>query len=500
MPNSFPLPVGSYALPDPRASCRRLINCFAQAAPATPQLGPNPTDTKQQSPPVTLARAWGITGFANDGTSNGVRGMNLFQGTVYAVIGPSLYTMDVLGNLTKVATGIHTAAGTGAQQIVHMANNTQCLVILIPNSTIAYTYTPGGGLATITAPLFTSLGALDMGFIDTFIVFLQQNGLGFFNDDGQAVSGTGPITFTSGSQFLREFGVDPFVTMSILNRTITMLGSQTGETYINAGNTVGSPFGDAPDGFLEIGAATNYLIGRQDQANFFVANDLTIRRLSGQTPIRVSNHGVEAIFTGGGLETAADLSNAYALSFSYMGHLFFAVTMPNSGRTVVLDVTTGEFHELSSSSTPNGNWRPLCTLRAYGKQLVGDSLSGQIGFLDPMVGTEFGAPQIMRWTHQPVYMANKYVSHRRVELCLGAGFAPVYGTSPKITMFISDDGGLTFRAGQTKSLGMKGEYKDRVVWTNLGSARQRVYAFQFSDSLVATWVPDALIDAVPGNA
>lgn len=485
MPNPLPIPAGSYALADPRASCRRLVNCFSQAAPQLPQLGPNPSDSKQQAPPIVLRRAAGITTLVDDGSGNAVRGLWLMQGVLYAVIGPVLYSVSTSWVLTQIGTGI---AGSG---FVRVSDNTQCLVILVPGTSIAYTYTAATGLVQITATGFTSLGAIDLGYVDSYIVFLQQNGQGFFNDDGKAISGTGAITFTTASQFLREFGTDLFVGMSIDHRAITMYGSNTSETYIDIGNTVGSPFGSSPDGFIELGCAASYLVAKQDQAPFWVATDLTVRRKSGQTPLRVSNHGIEAILA------TASFAGAYALAFAYEGHLFYALTIPAISRTIVLDVTTGEWHELSSYGL--GYWRPLCALQAYGKQLVGDSQSGKIGFLDSSASTEFGTVQPCSWTHQPVYDGNMRLSHRRVELMLGAGLAASYGENPLVTMQASDDGGETFRTFSTRSLGGLGRYNNRVVWTNCGTSRQRVYRFSVSDALLSTWVPDLQIDIAPGR-
>lgn len=462
-----------------------MVNCFAQAAPQLPQLGPNPNDSKQKTPPIVLRRAAGITTLVDDGSGNPVRGLWLMQGVLYAVIGPKLYTVSTSWVLTQVGIGI---AGTS---FVRMTDNTACLVILVPGTNLAYTYTVTAGLSQITASGFTSLGAIDCGYIDSFIVFLQNNGQGFFNDDGKAISGTGPITFTTASQFLREFATDLFVGLSIDHRAITMYGTNTAETYINVGNTVGSPFGSAPDGFIELGCAAPYSVAKQDQAPFWLATDLTVRRKSGQTPLRVSNHGIEGILA------TANLTGAYALVFAYEGHLFWALTMPAISRTVVLDVTTGEWHELSSYKS--GYWRPLCATQAYGKQLVGDSLSGKIGFLDSKASTEFGDIQPFSWTHQPVYNANARISHRRVELMVGAGLATAYGATPRVTMEVSDDGGETFRKFATRSLGSRGKYNNRVVWTNCGTSRQRVYRFSISDALITTWVPDLQIDLAPGR-
>lgn len=75
-----------------------------------------------------------------------VRGIHEMQGVVYVVVGATLYTVNSAGTLTEVGTGI---LGTG---FVRMADNTECLTILIPGTAIAYTYTIPTTFAASIAP------------------------------------------------------------------------------------------------------------------------------------------------------------------------------------------------------------------------------------------------------------------------------------------------------------------------------------------------------------
>jgi hypothetical protein len=486
----IPLPTGSYQSPDVRASVRRLLNCFSEVAPQDNLVD----DSKQKSPPIVLRRAPGISAFATDGTSNAVRGMWMMAGIEYAVIGPSLYTLSMTGALVKVGGGI---AGTG---FVRMTDNTQCLVILLPGTKIAYTYTVLNGLQLLSAAGFTANGAIDCWFIDSFIVFLQANGRGFFNDDGQITSGTGQITFNNGNTFPREFGTDPFVGMCISNRNIYMLGQRTSEVYVDTGSasTVGSPFSDAPNGFLQIGMlpGAQYSAVLQNNAIFWIAQDRTVRTLNGITPVRVSNHGIEAILA------TLDVTGCYGFAYSLSGHLFVAWTFPaaDASRTIVFDTTTQEWHEMASFGL--GYWRPLCCHNVFGKYLVGDSQGSGIGTLDVGVRTEWGTVRTSTWTHQAAYEENNRLSHRRLELVLGGGFAPLTGNAqdvdPLITLQVSDDGGMTFRAFPDRTLGTTGQYEQRIVWFGLGMSRQRVYAFELSAN-AQSWATDLVLTAEKGR-
>jgi len=390
-------------------------------------------------------------------------------GVTYAVIGPNLYTVSSAGVLTFVASGIF------GNSFVRIADNSACMVILIPGTSIAYTYSLGGGFQPLINPGFTQYGALDVGFCDSFIVFLALNGREFFNDDGQEVSGQGQITFTTGSVFPRESGTDLFVGMGIDHREVVLFGILTTEGYLNAGNAVGSPFSSAPDSFVEIGVHPlgAYCIAKQDQALFFLANDLTIRRRNGQTPLRVSNSGIESILM------TANLTGCYCLTPSAGGHPFYALVMPAEQRTLVYDCLTTEWFELESAQV--GYWRPLCWYNTFGKQLVGDSVSSTIGFLDVTSYTEFGLPLEASFTTQSIFDNHNRITHRRVELIITAGEAPDLESDPLVTLWVSDDSGSTWYARETFGLGFRGQRQMRVFWTNLGQSRDRVYRFTISD-------------------
>lgn len=497
---SISLPTGSYALVEPRASSRRLINCFAETSPTI-----SSEDSKDKDTPVILRRAPGVVAFcdlSNGLSINGqVRGLEMMQGLLYAVIGQNLYSVNSAGTPTLLGSSI---VGSGR---VHMANNKYCLVIVIPNSNSGYTYDLGSNtLLPITASTFLSLGALNVGFIDSYIVFLQKNGLGFYNSDSQVVSGTGPISFTStlSGQFIRQFGSDPFVGMDIDHRTINMFGQLTSEAFIDAGNTAGTPFSSAPNNFMEMGCINGETVAKQDQSTFWVANDRTVRRLTGVTPTRVSNHGIENV-----LEEIY-MGDAYAFCYTLGGHLMYALTLPTAGRTLVYDCTTTEWHEMSSligllghsavgvhsndAAAALGYWRPLCSINAYGMQLVGDSQYPIIGQLSTDVFSELGMPLEAMWIHQAIYDNHNRLRHKRLELVIGTGntyVAPTgQATYPQITLKISDNGGNTYRTMPTRSLGLQGHRKDRVVWYNLGMSRDRVYQFNMSDPY-EMWVTDA---------
>jgi len=472
---SIALPTGSYRFPEPRASVRRLVNCYAEAAPQITQ-----ADYKDQQSPVILRRAPGISIFCQISQTDSIRGMWMMQGLLYTVVANALYSVSPQGVATQLGTGIY---GSGR---VYMSDNTACLVIIIPGTNQGWTFA-NGSLSLITDPTFIQFGALNLGFIDSYIVFLATNGREFYNCDSKSISGSGPITFTGGTEFPREFGADLLTGMAIDHRQITMFGQLTSEAFIDTGNAVNSPFSSAPNNFIELGCINGNTVTKQDQTIFWVANDRTVRRQQNQTPVRISNHGIESVLE------QADLSDAFGLAYTIGGHLFYAINMPAAERCIVYDCTTTEWHELESYKV--GYWRVQNTIYYYGMQLVGDSLSGTIGKLDSNVFTEFNALRVAKWTHQPYYVDHNRIQHKRFEVVMGTGAGPItgQGSDPLLTLKISDDGGNTFRTMPTKSLGKIGHRLIRATWYRLGMSRERVYQLELSDP-VESWVGDAQIE------
>jgi hypothetical protein len=492
-PTEVPLPLASYQLADLRAGSKRLIGCYPEPAQQT-----QPDDEEDQQP-ASLRRWPGLSTFTPSGLSNPLRGMWEMAGTVYAVVGFDLFTVSSIGAFTLVPGSNGGIIGTG---FVRMTDNQACLVILVPNTDTCYTYTPfagGGGFQQLTNPFFLALGgAIDVWYVDTFIVFLANNNAGngsftFFNDDGRQVSGNAQITFTTAASFNRQFGTDPFYGMCVDHREILMFGSRSSEGFVNTGNPTGSPFSAASDTYMPYGVhpQCGFSISLQDNSVMWVANDLTVRRRNGQTPTRISTAGVEAVLSNAnkfGLLPGTFSLASPAGGPTWNGHPFWILTIPLAERTLVYDCVTQQWFDLVS--VVHGQeiqYRGLSYLNAFGKQLIGDSESGTIGFMDDTVQTEFGnpnAPVVCAFTTQPLYKGNNRQIVRRVEAVVTAGAGPTPSVAPKIDLLLSDNWGETFDVSgdDSQTLGVPGDTSNRAIWWNVGQYYSLVMQFRVTDA------------------
>jgi hypothetical protein len=281
--------------------------------------------------------------------------------------------------------------------------------------------------------------------------------------------------------------------MCVDHRQLVFFGSRSTEGFVNTGNAIGSPFSAAPDTIMPYGIhpLCGFTIANQDNSFFFVANDLTVRRREGQTPVRVSTASVEAVLLNANKQ--GNLVGAYAVaspagSPTWAGHPFYILTLPAAGRTLAYDCVTQQWFDLVSVvGGQEIQYRAQCYLNAFGKQLIGDSESGRIGFLDDQVQNEFGnanAPVVCAFTTQPIYEGNNRITTRRVEAVVTAGAGPTPGVAPKISCLISDNWGQTFEASgdDLQTLGLPGDTDNRAIWWNLGQHYSLVLQFRITDA------------------
>jgi hypothetical protein len=297
--------------------------------------------------------------------------------------------------------------------------------------------------------------------------------------------------------------------MCVDHRQIIMFGSRSTEGFVNTGNATGTPFSSAPDTIMPYGVHPQcpYSIALQDNSVFWVANDLTVRRREGQTPVRVSTAAIEEILANANKQ--GTLSGIYAVSCpagspTWAGHPFYMLTIPSQGLTVVYDCVTQQWFSLVS--VVNGQeiqYRALSYFNAFGKQLIGDSQAGQIGYLDDQVSTEFGSsssPVVCALTTQPLYEGNNRIVVRRLEAVITAGAGATPGVAPRVDLLLSDNWGQTFDVSgdDTQTLGVPGDTDNRAIWWNLGQHYSLVFQIRITDAST-TFTIDLQAETEPGK-
>jgi hypothetical protein len=461
---TLPLPIASYELASPVGSSARLVNCHASPAP---QGGKSAT---------ILTRAPGITTLATIGSSGG-RGAIKMNGVLYALYGTTLYKITSAWASSSVGT-------IPGSDRVRMATNGTNIVIVRPSAGTGY-YCDGATTTQIVDAVFTGFGAADVAFVHRYYVFRRPNTGQFFASqlNESLFNDFDALDIAEAEQV-----ADDLVALTVDHEEVLLFGTDSSEIWYDAANDSGLPFSKSPGGLVALGIAGSEAHGQQDNSTFWVANERTIRRLTGATPQKVSQEGIDTQ-----LQRMTQVSDCYTVSYTVDGHMMIAFIFSFDDRTLVYDCTVQQWHERESFGL--GAWRPAEIVDCYGKQLVIDTESGKLGYLDATAMTEFDEAQRMSWTFQAVYAENRLALHRSLEIVVnvGHGLLSGQGSDPLITLEVSDDGGNTFRTLPTKSLGLRGNYSARVKWDQLGSSTQRVYRMSITDPVPVMTVAAVLI-------
>lgn len=460
------LPIHSYNLRSTPTSPSRLVNCFIEQLPP---------DAKG---PAYLARVPGIKAWTDiTDTFPSVGSIqSMFQGlgALWVVASESLYKITK----DKVVTLIGSTPGNGN---VDIDSNTTTITVV--NEPFGYTY-DGTTFAVISDTDFTGRGAGDVEFLDDYMLFREPDTGRFFGSDLASATAFNALNFATA-----EAAPDDLVGMKVDHRQLILFGEKTTELWENTGAS-GFPFQRSINGLVEQGCLNGRTIAKLDNSVYWLADDFTVRRLEGITPIRVSQHAVEEQFR------TKQVSTAQAYTYRQNGHMFYVLGF--SDGTFVYDVTTQLWHERETYN--DDHWLATSHASAFDKELVGDAESGKIGELDVDTYADQGVTQLVSFTYQPIYAEQQRAFHDRLEIVFepGVGLTTGQGSDPEVMMEYSDDGGLTYDFLPRKKPGKIGEYLDRVIWNALGSARQRVYRGSLSDPVKLS-IADTLVEVRGGR-
>lgn len=441
------LPFHSYRLRSRKAAQTRLLNCYAVQAPP------------EGRSPLTIQGMAGIRAFSTI-TPSAQRAAIQFDGTLYSVAGNTFYSVS--------STGVESSIGTvSASGSVDIAKNASQVAILIEPNLWVY---ESGTLTQVSDVDFTSRGAKKMAVLDNYGGFIEPNSGRFFICDLANFRVYAALDFATA-----EALPDNLVSIESNQRQFVLFGEESGELWDNVGGS-GFPFLRVTNGYFESGCIGKDATCGADNTVFWLDQDRIFRRLNGLTPTRISHDGVEQQW-----QDYATVSDANVFSYVHDGHTFIVLRFPTQGATWVYDINTQEWHERESYGYDH--WRAAWVVKCYGKTLVGDTESGNIGEIHSTTYSEWGGILKREATSAITYAENKWAFFDRLELDMevGRGLETGQGSDPQVMLDISNNGGIDFRALPNRSLGTTGQYSKTIHWDGMGRSRERVHRFRVTD-------------------
>lgn len=430
------------------------------------------------------------------------------DGTVLAIAGGRLYELRADGSSVDLG-GVAPSAPGGYYRTAD--NGRQVLIV---HSGSAWLYDYKSSALSIVSPD----EPIDCGFIDGYFLTLKKNSRQI--NISALVDGK---TWDALDFAVAEGAGDNILAMFVDHRELWLFGKTRTEVFYDSGNP-DFPFERLPGGYIEQGIVAPQSSAKIDNSLVWLGGDprgqAIVWRANGYTPVRLSNHAVEWIWS-----QYARIDDAVGYSYQDAGHQFYVLHFPSAnpyppvmagwatwgvpvqeyaGATWVYDVSTGLWHERAYWDQVHGvqqAHRGRYHIFAFGKHLLGDHTSGKIYEQDAELHDFDGQPR--RWLRSAPYLTDEgtrsFYSRFELHFTAGQGAATGQGQNPVVRLSWSNDGGFTWSDQRPAGMGAMGQYAWRAFWNRLGSGRKRCFAVTGSDP-VRTALIDSFISVEAGQS
>lgn len=374
----------------------------------------------------------------------------LFNGDIFTLSGNSLYRGSTL---------LGTIAGSGPPRIT-----SSDIELVITRGTTAYSYN-GTNLAAITFP--DSANVVAVTFMGGRFIFARGGSHRFYwseINDGRTIGGL--------SYSAAETSPDDLLDLIAVGDNLFLLGEDSLEVhYLTTSVTL--PYVKVSQrtrnrGVIDTGCCVEF-----DNALHFIGDDKVVYRMA-EVPNRISDHGLE--------ERIGQSTTWSLFTFLYQGHAFLCVRL-DSG-TWVFDPAGGtDWPEFQTYSLDNFIGKVAITDDEG--PLFGSALDGKLYRFDEEGWTDAGYPLERRFTGAfPIKGGQVPVDVLELECNTGSTLASTGpGSTPRIEVRHSRDGGHTFGTYRVASMGEQGERRKRPRWRRWGffDAPGAVFDFRMTD-------------------
>lgn len=406
---------------------------------------------------VKLSRVPGVRAIVEATTGEHCRGAIEVNGVVLAALDERLVTITESGG-TFTVNDIGAFAGT---ETVYFARNNKS-----PTPDIV-AVTDGTAFIVDMSTGATTYPDSDVGSPNS-VCFLGGYFIFSYGNARMRASGLNDTSINTLDTAFAESKPDGLLRVVALGKNLYACGPQTIEIWPNTGNATGFPFsylGTIARGIAGPDAIAGY---ENDFSNvlIFAGSDNVVYRINGNIAEPISSPSVSK-----DLQRLADKSSLRAVVYEHEGHSVWCLSCTDW--TWCFDVSTGSWFERKSYG--RDSWRVSASVKCFGSWVMGDSLTGKFGVVDPDYGYEYGDPLALRITSSTMsgFPARAVMSRLDLDIMSGVGSAagadPIE-TAPRVRMSVSRDGGVTFGSYREAEIGRQGKYRKSVRFNRLGTA------------------------------
>lgn len=359
------------------------------------------------------------------------------------------------------------------------------------------TFGSSAGIVPINLP-FTPTGSqtMSLAYQDTFGLLVAPGTTNIWQSNILDLSVWQPLNF---GQTTAPGG--HVVAIASLHRQIYITKERATEIWVNAA-TAGFAFQTLPSVLIESGNVAWATLARVSESLFMLSRNsqgqAIVRELRNYEPRKISTFAIDTL-----IQSLGVVSDAFAYSFQMFGHQFYVLSFPTGNTTLVYDYTSSELmgepvwlQWLYFSNGQFGRHLSNCGAFFNGKMIVGDYSNGNLYVIDPTTLTDNGQTisRVRRWRAMPQStMQPARFSSLQLDMQTGVNVAP--GTSPKVMLRWSDDGGHQWSNQRLMNAGAIGQTGFRVRSNQLGATRRNSGLDRIFEVSVTDPIPVCFINA-----
>lgn len=422
----------------PAASIESLTNGYLEAIP-------------EGKEPTAIYGAAGLRRLAS-GLNGSCRGGMEMAGAAYVVAGVKLYRMAYDGQVT-------TLGDLPGSDIVSMDGDGTNIVMVTAGVIYVWNGTTIGQVTDPDAPQASAVV-----WIDGYFLFTELNSQQFFISALNDPTNFDALDFSSA-----EWKPDKLMAPAVIRRTVFLMGEKTIEAQQNTGGA-DFPFTRYADIFIDVGLKGRDAKVCTNGTVYWLAHDLTARRLDGLTPALISTAPVERVF-----RSWSAPEQTLCSSFTRENHLF--VVFRNPDGCVIFDQTTERWDYRKSYNSDT--WRAGIVFNAYGMDIACSVDEAAVYELDDETYDEDGEPLELEIVTPWAWVKGLDFSVDELEVIMQAGVGSLT-LDPAITAELTLDG-ETWSSRQIRRFGKVGQRSRRATFGPQGSADQMAWRLRITD-------------------
>ena len=409
----------------------------------------------------------GLKLFTTAGTGPN-RGATAYDGKLYVVTGPSLYSVDS----DQVVTNIGSIDGE--------ARCSFAVSITSGGSTLSIA-TGVGKPYTWDGTTFTQGTDVDLASSNT-VQYLNRRVI--YDGSGSDIIFAGldtPLSVNSLNVASTDTKSDNTIAGLAYQQQYFAFCEESIEPWYQTGVS-NPPYSLVVNGVKNIGLSAVHSVAKNKAHAYFLGSDRMPYQMTGISLTPIGNPAI-----GREIEGYSTVSDAIGFCFNLDSQEFYSLNFPTANVTWLFSEASGLWTSLSSSG---GRHWMNAAVDVFGKTMVPDYRNGKIYELDFDTYTDNGTSISHLRDTQTVSGAtfgrpDARVFMDRLRLRLDPG-ASLVTSIAQIMMQYSDDSGRTWSAERWAPIGVQGDYGYIVEWLGLGMFYRRIFRFSMTDPI--RWV------------